>query len=112
MIAKTWTYSRGIPMTRNGVSPWTRRQFLQTSAASVVGSAMANWSSPADAQDTGEPRKPSRPLIVSSANGLTRFNGTIPLDAGMKLLKDGGDPLDAVIAAVNLVEDNPDDHSV
>jgi len=36
----------------------------------------------------------------------------VPLDAAMKLLRDKSDPLDAVIAAVNLVEDNPNDHSV
>jgi N4-(beta-N-acetylglucosaminyl)-L-asparaginase len=47
-----------------------------------------------------------RPLIISSANGLHA------LDKGMDVLKKGGDTLDAVIAAVTVVEDDPNDDSV
>src|SRR4029077_11470896 len=47
-----------------------------------------------------------RPLIISSANGLHA------LDKGMDILKQGGDTLDAVIAAVTVVEDDPNDTSV
>jgi len=41
-----------------------------------------------------------RPLIISSANGLHA------LGAGMDILKKGGDTLDAVVAAVTIVEDD------
>ena len=44
--------------------------------------------------------------VVSSGNGL-RATGK-----AMEILKGGGDPLDAVIAGVNIVEDDPEDMSV
>jgi N4-(beta-N-acetylglucosaminyl)-L-asparaginase len=44
--------------------------------------------------------------MVSSANGLHA------LDKGMEILKKGGDTLDAVVAAVTVVEDDPNDDSV
>ena len=47
-----------------------------------------------------------RPLIISSANGLHA------LDKGMEILKKGGDTLDAVVATVTVVEDDPNDDSV
>src|SRR5271155_3282375 len=46
------------------------------------------------------------PLIISSANGLQH------LDDGMELLKSGGDTLDAALAVVTKVEDDPNDDSV
>src|SRR5208283_4769814 len=48
----------------------------------------------------------TRPLIISSANGLNA------LDEGMQILKGGGDTLDAAVAAVTVVEDDPNDDSV
>lgn len=48
----------------------------------------------------------TRPLIISSANGLAA------LDMGMGLLKRGHDTLDAVVATVNIVENDPNDDSV
>src|SRR6202042_1961173 len=54
----------------------------------------------------GSPAQGKRPLIISSANGLHA------LDKGMAILKSGGDTLDAVIAAVTVVEDDPNDTSV
>jgi N4-(beta-N-acetylglucosaminyl)-L-asparaginase len=48
----------------------------------------------------------TRPIIISSANGFQS------LTLGMGLLKRGADTLDAVIATVNQVEDDPKDDSV
>ncbi len=48
----------------------------------------------------------ARPLIISSANGVTH------LDDGMAILKSGGDTLDAALAVVTKVEDDPNDDSV
>lgn len=45
-------------------------------------------------------------MIISSANGLHA------LAKGMDILKSGGDTLDAVVAAVTVVEDDPKDDSV
>jgi N4-(beta-N-acetylglucosaminyl)-L-asparaginase len=48
----------------------------------------------------------ARPLIISSANGFAH------LDDGMAVLKSGGDTLDAALAVVTKVEDDPNDDSV
>jgi N4-(beta-N-acetylglucosaminyl)-L-asparaginase len=83
---------------------WSRRKFFLTSlAGSVAASAGKLFANPlpgaAAAQGT-------RPLLISSANGVHA------LDKGMEILKKGGDTLDAVVAAVTVVEDDPKDNSV
>ena len=50
--------------------------------------------------------KATRPIVISSLNGLRS------LQKAMDIVKSGGDTLDAAIAAVNVVEDNPKDRSV
>ena len=90
---------------------WTRRKFF---SSTLAGSALAGTSrlfgksAPLDIDSTlfsqGSPSK--RPIIISSANGLQA------LSKGMDILKAGGDTLDAVIAAVTIVEDDPNDDSV
>jgi N4-(beta-N-acetylglucosaminyl)-L-asparaginase len=58
------------------------------------------------------------PVIISSANGANvpkrgvEPKGLSCLERAMQILKAGGDTLDAVIAGVNIVEDDPDDTSV
>ncbi len=47
-----------------------------------------------------------RPVIISSANGVNA------LQKGMDILKNGGDTLDAAVATVTIVEDDPNDDSV
>jgi N4-(beta-N-acetylglucosaminyl)-L-asparaginase len=87
---------------------WTRRRFFATT---VAGSALAGtsklfgnaFSLPAVSSPVSGGK---RPLIISSANGLHA------LGKGMDILKSGGDTLDAVIAAVTVVEDDPNDDSV
>jgi N4-(beta-N-acetylglucosaminyl)-L-asparaginase len=92
---------------------WSRRRFFFTT---LTGSALASASRlfgkslpelaprttlPAAAESTA-----TRPLIISSANGVNA------LQKGMDILKSGGDTLDAVVAAVTVVEDDPNDDSV
>jgi N4-(beta-N-acetylglucosaminyl)-L-asparaginase len=92
---------------------WSRRKFFFTT---VTGSALASASRlfgkslpelapgsglPAAAESTA-----TRPVIISSANGVNA------LQKGMDILKSGGDTLDAVVAAVSVVEDDPGDDSV
>jgi N4-(beta-N-acetylglucosaminyl)-L-asparaginase len=50
--------------------------------------------------------KGTRPILISSANGVHA------LQKGMDILKSGGDTLDAAVAAVTVVEDDPNDDSV
>src|SRR5437870_11919963 len=90
---------------------WSRRKFFLTSLA---GSALAGtnklFGRPPSNEDTelalatlAAPAPGQRPLIISSANGLRA------LDKGMDILKKGGDTLDAVVAAVTVVEDDPNE---
>jgi N4-(beta-N-acetylglucosaminyl)-L-asparaginase len=48
----------------------------------------------------------TRPVMISSANGVNA------LGRGMEILKVGGDTLEAAVAAVTVVEDDPNDDSV
>src|SRR5882757_811080 len=92
---------------------WSRRKFFLTSlAGSAVASAgklfgrtLPNGDATGLANLAPAPQG-KRPLIISSANGLHA------LGAGMDILKKGGDTLDAVVAAVTIVEDDPNDDSV
>src|SRR5882724_7202068 len=102
---------------------WSRRKFF---LATLVGSAAAgaqklfgatslkintskvtasSSESEADIPQSGTPRG-TRPLIVCAANGFQH------LDKGMDILKKGGDTLDAVLAVVVEVENDPNDNSV
>src|SRR5208283_5006897 len=56
---------------------------------------------PAAAESTA-----TRPVIISSANGVNA------LQKGMDILRSGGDTLDAVVAAVTILEDDPNVDSV
>ena len=90
---------------------WTRRKFFVTSLA---GSALAGAGKlfgkvrppAAEGALPATPATGTRPLMISSANGLNA------LDKGMQILKGGGDTLDAAVAAVTVVEDDPNDDSV
>ena len=89
---------------------WTRRRFF---VSSVVGGALAGagrlfgrgleegtiYRAPTAAGGT-------RPVMISSANGVNA------LGKGMEILKGGGDTLEAAVAAVTVVEDDPNDDSV
>lgn len=75
-----------------------RRSFLKTSViAATISAAKRNL---AEAQSS------SSPVSISSGNGLRATA------KAMETMKNGGDTLDAVVAGVNLVEEDPDDLSV
>ncbi|MFZ0521000.1 MAG: N(4)-(beta-N-acetylglucosaminyl)-L-asparaginase [Candidatus Acidiferrales bacterium] len=95
---------------------WTRRKFFfSTLAGGIAASTQRLFGAGAAdvARLRGAPSGESvvapagtRPLIVSAANGFHH------LDDGMGVLKSGGDTLDAVLAVVTKVEDDPNDDSV
>jgi len=96
------------------MSEWTRRRFFTTTLA---GGAVAGGlgllgkdliGEEALAADPGVAAQGGgkRPVIISSANGVKA------LSKGMEVLQSGGDTLDAVVAAVTIVEDDPNDDSV
>jgi N4-(beta-N-acetylglucosaminyl)-L-asparaginase len=93
---------------------WSRRKFFFTSLAgsaiaatnNLFGRTPTNGSGALSHANLASPAQGKRPLIISSVNGLHA------LDKGMDILKKGGDTLDAVVAAVTVVEDDPNDDSV
>src|SRR6202047_3686819 len=93
---------------------WSRRKFFLTSLAGSAAASVSNLfgrtPAPAGANDAAYAAIPAaqgkRPIIISSANGVNA------LGRGMEILKKGGDTLDAVVAAVTIVEDDPNDDSV
>lgn len=99
---------------------WTRRKFCVSAVAggiaasatnafgAVRGNGVPNTGGEIAAanldQDTATEGK--RPCIISALNGLHH------LDAGMQVLRATGDTMDAVLAVVTPVEDDPNDHTV
>lgn len=84
----------------------SRRNFIKKSTAAGVGAALMNHLpiGKSFAQTTGAAG--SLPVVISSANGLEAVK------KAYEMLQAGNDPLDAVIAGVNIVEDDPNDMSV
>src|SRR5215472_2019043 len=93
---------------------WSRRKFFLTSLAGsalasatrLFGRTPSNGNAALPLSNLAPPAAGKRPIIISSANGLHA------LDKGMDILKKGGDTLDAVVATVSIVEDDPNDDSV
>ena len=93
--------------------PITRRDFLGASAAAAAGAALARPAQAADALAAAAPAGPAahaavraRPCVVASGNGERGVARALEMISG------GADPLDAIIAGVNIQELDPDDQSV
>jgi len=80
---------------------FSRRDFLKTG----IGIGAASMFT-AGKNLAGEEKKAGKMCVVSSRNGLRAT------EKAMELLRQGKDPLDAVIAGVNIVESDPNDRSV
>ena len=94
---------------------WSRRRFFLTSLAGTAAAGTTNLFgaakpsdafAPSAAAPQGAAAKGTRPIMISSANGVHA------LQKGMDILKSGGDTLEAAVAAVTVVEDDPNDDSV
>src|SRR4051812_50215556 len=75
--------------------PLSRRTLLGTAAAAAALSKMAKAQKPS-----------SLPVAISSANGVKA------VERAVELMQKGNDPLEAAIAGVNIVEDDPEDMTV
>lgn len=83
---------------------FTRRGFLHSTAALMAAGALRPATTRASSQ--APPAAGAGPVVVSSANGL-------PATAkAAEMILAGADTLDAVIAGVNIVEEDPSDHTV
>ncbi len=82
-----------------------RRQFIKLGAAAGVSSVVAL---PETSQSFIQKLdiKTHSPVVISSANGLEAVK------TAFEIIQSGKDALDGVIAGVNLLEDDPNDHSV
>ena len=92
---------------------WVRRRFflagaiggLAVSGRRLFGAALTDmFAEPKSMAQTAAAK--ARPIIISAANGFKH------LDDGMAVLKAGGDTLDAALAVVTKVENDPEDDSV
>ena len=84
---------------------FSRRDFLKTTAFSGLGT-MLPLKVAAQNSLLSSTRGTSSPMAISSMNGAK------VLDKVVDMMKSGSDALDAAIAGVNVVEDDPNDDSV
>lgn len=93
----------------------SRRDFLGASAAVAASLALPKLSRATGLNEAaGIGSGAARPILISSANGFrTRHaDGRPAIQVGYDMIARGADPLDAAIAAVQLVELDPTDTSV
>jgi N4-(beta-N-acetylglucosaminyl)-L-asparaginase len=85
----------------------TRRDFLISGVSAAAGTALAPGKAAASWRKVLPLSRPvAGPVAVSSGNGQPAVG------RAFELLNEGSDPLDAVIAGVNIVEADPDDVTV
>lgn len=98
----------------------SRRDFLGAGATAAAGLTLARpagalpWITVEERTPPAPPRAAAtRPVVVSAANGYTAdASGKRGIQVAYDRLVAGADPLDAIIAGVNVVELNPEDQSV
>lgn len=93
----------------------TRREFLGAGAAVAAGLAVPRLAN----AGVSVPEPPllgrmARPIVIGSSNGHISRNtqGRTGVQVALEAIQRGGDPLDAVIAGVTIVELDPNDQSV
>src|SRR6266702_2356145 len=89
----------------------TRRNFVTT--ASLGALATPSLLALAEAPQI-RPSRSAKPVVVSAANGNKSkdADGLTCVARAFKMISEGADVLDAVVAGVNIVELDPEDHSV
>lgn len=97
----------------------TRRDFLGAGAAAAAGLTLPRLASAMPVitvRERGErpgAAAAGRPVIISAANGYTKDDsGKQGIKVAYDMLVGGSDPLDAIVAGVQIVELNPHDQSV
>ena len=86
---------------------FSRRDFIATTAIGAAGFALDPQAQAAtQSSSTPSAGAGKKPIIICAHNGYNYLN------RGFALLSSGGDTLDAVVAAVTIVEDDPNDDSV
>lgn len=83
-----------------------RRDFFKASTVASMTTFILPFTGEEGSSKAQNKSAQTKPIVIASANGLQSVK-----TAYEKILK-GDDALDAVIAGVNIVEDDPEDHSV
>ena len=92
-----------------------RRAFLSISTAAALGLPLMALAQPGQLRGPGRRDQPRRapkrpgsggPVVISSANGLRAT------EKAMAMLRQNADPLDAIVAGVAIIENDPNDMSV
>jgi len=83
----------------------TRREFLRQAALVGAGSVVAA-PFPIGSMQRATAQTAPQPVAIASGNGLRAVT------KAMEMIRSGSDALDAVIAGVNIIEDDPNDHTV
>ena len=90
------------------MSRYSRRDFIRSGAGLGAAAFLAKAPGAAFAGD----ERPGRAAPAGTLRAVSSGNGIRATDKAMEMMRAGGDPLDAVIAGVNIVEDDPNDMSV
>ena len=93
----------------------TRRDFIGTGAAAAAALAIPKLANALPAGSAPASTTPlARPIVVGSANGNLSKSaaGKTGVQLAYEMMTGGGDPLDAAIAGVTIVELDPNDQSV
>ncbi len=96
----------------------SRRDFLGAGAAAAAGLALPNLAEAMPnvvVRDRSAPGASfaGRPVIISAANGFDKDpSGKQGIKVAYDMMTTGADPLDAIVAGVQIVELNPNDQSV
>ena len=97
-----------------------RRDFIKGAATAGLSAPLLAGESFAEAPRQNQLRAlgQARPVVIASANGANvpkrgvEPRGVSCVELAMRMLKEGRDTLEAVVAGVNIVEDDPDDDTV
>ena len=89
----------------SSTTDWTRRAFLGAAGAGLAITAIGRRAA-AQQQPAAPARAGARPVSIASGNGLRATTMT------RDMLKNGADPLDAIVEGVKIIEDDPADNSV
>ncbi|MEP0845912.1 MAG: N(4)-(beta-N-acetylglucosaminyl)-L-asparaginase [Phycisphaerae bacterium] len=84
----------------------SRREFTEAAALAAAGLGATMVAAAAQAQAAPALAAAGRTLAIASANGRRS------VDKAVELIEKGEPPLDAVVAGVNIIEDDPTDRSV
>jgi N4-(beta-N-acetylglucosaminyl)-L-asparaginase len=97
----------------------SRRDFLGAGAAAAAGLALPNIAEAMPRMVVRDRSAPpaeafaGRPVIISAANGFDKDpSGKQGIKVAYDMMTGGADPLDAIVAGVQIVELNPNDQSV